>query len=123
MFHWTNARTLTAMAAGIAEVVALYNAAYERMVRTYGPANGVAHARALDLTTFALVVREEALFERNVERMLATLGITEQPVVSDWHPCTSPLCQPDPSHEDANCATQMFSYDADHGSASAYPAF
>jgi len=75
MFRWTNARVLTFLATGEARITALYNAAYERMVRTYGPANGVAHARALDLTTFALAQREEALFEKNVENMLATLGI------------------------------------------------
>ena len=75
MFHWTNARVLDLMAAGIAEVTALYNVAYERMVRTYGPQNGVAHARALDLTTFALAQREEQLFDANVTKLLATLGI------------------------------------------------
>ena len=79
MFHWTNARTLSLLATGEARITALYNSAYERMVRTYGPANGVAHARALELTTFALVQREEALFEANVERMLATLGIVADP--------------------------------------------
>jgi hypothetical protein len=75
MFHWTNARTLSLLATGEAKITTLYNAAYERMVRAYGPANGVAHARALDLTTFALQQREETLFEQNVEQMLATLGI------------------------------------------------
>jgi hypothetical protein len=75
MFHWTEARVLAVLDAGVLSVSSFYNRAYTLGVRRYGAAGGRAHSFALAATVRRLTLREEALFATNVEAMLATLGI------------------------------------------------
>lgn len=76
MFNWTMDRVLNAVAAGIAEVTAIYNHGYLAGIIAVGPAGGRAHDFAARWTQNMLVNAETNRYERAVETMLETLGIT-----------------------------------------------